>query len=236
MTSETDGETEQNLIGSCHFKQQNLNPATEPRLRSNSWPRKVFERVQYHVLDLLGRCNLVQSLPGPKLQIQTFWKWTKTAVWQEINFGKKWSCGELQYWSIFKLFESPFSVQIWRKTLGQNWTPEMCRNSSLATVTFLVTLFDFCRGGSFEPDGRFNIFKFLFNYFNHSYHIPTRKKRKWQILNAGIGRPPPVLRWRHFDNTTTTPVSLINLFIDKSLYLLWKGYWLLEKRGFAGID
>lgn len=36
----------------------------------------------------------------------------------------------------------------------------------------------FHRNGISEPDGRSEIFKFLFNYFNHSYHIPTRKKTK----------------------------------------------------------
>ena len=119
------------------------------------------------------------------------------------------------------------------RTNGLETSPESVArfdkiSSKLAGTSEILVRFH--RGGIFEPDGRSEIFKFLFNYFNHSYHIPTRKKRKWQILNAGIGRPPPVSRWRHFDNTKTTPVSLINLFIDKSLYLLWKGSWLLEKR------
>ena len=89
MTSETDGETEQNLIGSCHFKQQNLNPATEPRLRSNSWPRKVFERVQYHVLDLLGRCNFGSKSHRSKIADSNLLKMDQNCSLTRYQFRKE---------------------------------------------------------------------------------------------------------------------------------------------------
>ena len=55
--------------------------------RSNMWSKKVFQRVNYHVLDLLRRCNFSSEFyieSGSKLHTRTIWKWIKIAIWHVI--------------------------------------------------------------------------------------------------------------------------------------------------------